>query len=91
MIDNTLGLSYIVKSQKTISSKSNFNGESSKMEYSYSIKTPLFSNNLIPYSTHKIGYELIKNRLNYFIGASLNYDKIFIKGIHPSTSLQIKI
>lgn len=86
LIDNGIGLSYIVK-QQTFGYSHNFlNDEYSNINYIRSS-----SNNFVAFSIHKIGTEVIKNRLNLYLGAIIQYNSTLTKGISPNISLQIKI
>lgn len=86
LFDNGIGFSYLVKSFQTNSSHNFLNDT-----YSNYNQSKMSNNNFTAYSIHKLGIEVVKNRVNFYLGAMLNYNQSFIKGIHPNTSLQIKI
>lgn len=86
LIDNGIGLSYIVKQQTSVYSHNFLNDEYSTINYIRSS-----SDNFVAFSTHKIGTELIKNRLNIYLGTIIKYNNTLTKGISPTISLQIKI
>ncbi len=86
LIDNGIGLSYIVKQQTSVYSHNSLNDEYSTINYIRSS-----SDNFVAFSSHKLGIELIKNRLNFYLGAIINYNQSLIKGINPNTCLQIKL
>ena len=86
LFDNGIGFSYLVKSYQSNSSHNILNDT-----YSAYNESKTSNNKFTAYSINKLGIEVIKNRVNFYLGAILNYNQTFIKGIHPNTSLQIKI
>jgi hypothetical protein len=83
--DNGIGVWYILKETSTFYSKNLKNN----FENNYQSSTKDVFTGV--YSYHKVGIELIKNRLDLFIGAYLFYDKSLTSGFNPNLSLKFKI
>jgi hypothetical protein len=85
LIDNGIGLTYLLKEQTTFNSF-NFNNNSNRTS---DLRNKDFNFNC--FTSHKIGYELIKNKFNIYLGGYLNYNKYLTKSINPHISFQFKI
>ena len=85
LFDNGIGLSYLVKQNST--------------DYSYdfiSESSTIYNNNRKDYyfnvfSIHKVGFDIVQNKISFYLGVNMNYNNYLIRSINPHISIQFKI